>query len=53
MSRDVSIRFSRKVIIVSFIMCVFVLYIHAKYYAYCDFGDVHGMLIYVLKSDNV
>ena len=50
MSRDISIRFSRKVIIVSFILSVFVLYIYAKNLAYYNFGDVHGTLIYVLNQ---
>lgn len=50
MSRDVSVRFSRKVTIVSFILSVFVLYIHAKNLAYYDFGDAHGTLIYVLNQ---
>ena len=50
MSRDISIRFSRKVIIVSFILSVFVLYIYAKDLAYYNFGDVHGTLIYVLNQ---
>ena len=30
MFRDISVRFSRKVIIASFILSVFVMYIHAK-----------------------
>ena len=50
MSGDISIRFSRKVTIVSFILSVFVLYIHAKNLAYYNFGDVHGTLIYVLNQ---
>lgn len=50
MARDISIRFSRKVIIVSFILSVFVLYIYAKNLAYYNFGDVHGTLIYVLNQ---
>lgn len=50
MSGEVSIRFSRKVTIVSFILSVFVLYIHAKNLAYYDFGDAHGTLIYVLNQ---
>ena len=47
MSGNISIRFSRKVIIVSFILSVFVMYIHAAYY---DFGDAHGTLIYILNK---
>lgn len=50
MSEDISIRFSRKVIIVSFILSVFVLYIHAKNLADYDFGDAHGTPIYVLNQ---
>ena len=50
MAEDISIRFSRKVIIVSFILSVFVMYIHAKNLAYYDFGDSHGTLIYVLNQ---
>ena len=50
MSKDISVRFSRKVIIVSFILAVFVLYIHAKNLAYYDFGDAYGTPIYVLNQ---
>lgn len=50
MAGDISTRFSRKVTIVSFILSVFVLYIHAKNLAYYDLGDVHGTLIYVLNQ---
>ena len=50
MTKDISIRFSRKVTIVSFILSVFVLYIHAKNLAYYDFGDARGTLIYVLNQ---
>ena len=50
MSGNISVRFSRKVVIVSFILSVFVLYIHAKNLAYYDFGDAHGTLIYVLNQ---
>ena len=50
MAEDISIRFSRKVIIVSFILSVFVMYIHAKNLAYYDFGDAHGTLIFVLNQ---
>ena len=50
MFRDISVRFSRKVIIVSFILSVFVMYIHAKNLAYYDFGDAHGTLIFVLNQ---
>lgn len=50
MAEDISIRFSRKVIIVSFILSVFVMYIHAKNLAYYDFGDAHGTLIYILNQ---
>ena len=39
MSGNVSIRFSRKVTIVSFILSIGVMYIHAKNLAYYDFGD--------------
>ena len=50
MFRDISVRFSRKVIIASFILSVFVMYIHAKNLAYYDFGDAHGTLIFVLNQ---
>ena len=50
MSGDISVRFSRKVTIVSFILSVFVMYIHAKNLAYYDFGDAHGTLIYILNQ---
>lgn len=50
MSENISARFSRKVIIVSFILSVFVLYIHAKNLAYYDFGDVYGTPIDVLNQ---
>lgn len=50
MSKDISLRFSRKVTIVSFILAVFVMYIHAKNLAYYDFGDAHGTLIYGLNQ---
>ena len=50
MSKDISTRFSRKVTIVSFVLSVFVLYIHAKNLAYYDLGDAHGTLIYVLNQ---
>ena len=50
MSEDNSIRFSRKVTIVSFILSVFVLYIHAKNLAYYDFGDAQGTFIYGLNQ---
>lgn len=50
MNKDISLRFSRKVIIVSFILAVFVMYIHAKNLAYYDFGDAHGTLIHVLNQ---
>lgn len=50
MSGDISVRFSRKVTIVSFILSVFVIYIHAKNLAYYDFGDAHSTLIYVLNQ---
>ena len=50
MAEDISVRFSRKVIIVSFILSIFVMYIHAKNLAYYDFGDAHGTLIYVLNQ---
>ena len=50
MSGNISTRFSRKVTIVSFILAVFVMYIHAKNLAYYDFGDAHGTLIYVLNQ---
>lgn len=50
MSGDISIRFSRKVVIVSFILSVFVMYIHAKNLAYYDFGDVQGTFIYGLNQ---
>ena len=50
MSENISVRFSRKVIIVSFILSVFVLYIHAKNLAYYDFGDVYGTPLDVLNQ---
>lgn len=50
MSENISVRFSRKVIIVSFILSVFVMYIHAKNLAYYDFGDVRGTPIDVLNQ---
>ena len=50
MAGDISTRFSRKVIIVSFVMSVFVMYIHAKNLAYYDFGDAQGTLIYGLNQ---
>lgn len=50
MSGEISTRFSKKVTIVSFILAVFVMYIHAKNLAYYDFGDAHGTLIYVLNQ---
>ena len=50
MAEDISVCFSRKVIIVSFVLSIFVLYIHAKNLAYYDFGDAHGTLIYVLNQ---
>ena len=50
MSKDISPRFSRKVTVVSFILSVFVIYIHAKNLAYYDFGDAHGTLIHVLNQ---
>lgn len=50
MSKEISTRFSRKVTIVSFILAVFVMYIHAKNFAYYDFGDAHGTLLYALHK---
>lgn len=50
MARDISVRFSRKVTMVSFILSVFVMYIHAKNLTYYDFGDAQGTLIYVLNQ---
>ena len=47
---NISTRFSRKVTIVSFVMAVFVMYIHAKNLAYYDLGNADGTLIYVLNQ---
>ena len=50
MSGNISTRFSRKVTIVSFILSIGVMYIHAKNLAYYDFGDALGTPIYVLNQ---
>ena len=50
MSGSISTRFSRKVTIVSFILSIGVMYIHAKNLAYYDFGDALGTPIYVLNQ---
>lgn len=50
MSQAVSDRFSRKVTIVSFILAIFVMYIHAKNLVYYDFGDITGTPIYYLNQ---
>lgn len=50
LSGSISTRFSRKVTIVSFILSIGVMYIHAKNLAYYDFGDALGTPIYVLNQ---
>lgn len=50
MPKEVSIQFSRKVTIVSFMLAIFVMYIHAKNLAYYNFGDAHGTIIYTLNQ---
>ena len=50
MSGNISTRFSRKVTIVSLILSIAVMYIHAKNLAYYDFGDALGTPIYVLNQ---
>lgn len=42
MAQAISSRFSRKVTITSFILAVFIMYIHAKNQVFYDFGDITG-----------
>lgn len=50
MPQAVSERFSRKVTVVSFVLAIFVMYIHAKNLVFYDFGDITGTPIYYLNQ---
>lgn len=50
MPQTTSLRFSRKVTIASFMLAIFVMYIHAKNLVYYDFGDIMGTPIYYLNQ---
>lgn len=50
MSQTISVRFSRKVTMVSFILAIFIMYIHAKNLVFYDFGDITGTSIYFLNK---